>query len=837
MLCLLHNVFNCWKYDYLGTQSDHGSTDATSSSDRSPSADAKTICSEMDAPTDLSDAMTDVETEMEVPHSSTDVSMSHSNAPNEQLTHNHDDTSSHVSKLQQKAWDSVSHTHRLNLPTDTSDAVSTTEDNFCVSTADALANDVSDISSSLPKQVRHTNQFGESDDDGDFERDQRHNLKITKTYGKQKLNVKEDSEYSSEVMQNDVTSTDHPNMETIACSYVNTACPSSSPRTDSLSVGGLIVKGLEAVEGDYNSSIINTVQHFTRPMNDKRESATATSVDVMEYTNLDIPQQDRSVYEDISDGEDAAANGRHGDSQFGQQFNMWGQPWEGGIMTSLDNANVDTMPPSDIIDDVNYTMIDSVYDDKEENSQHAADAEDKQYNESLPSMSAFQVGCLTAAGDGPYQRSPSSVDQFNQLPISCSLSTSPDSGFLTKSSFDDSPPELNRAINSLATEIGGPSYAMEFCNLTPSLQCEYYSVPSTSDYVSDAASSSLNWSNDATSQLHPAPYQHTSAPYAYYQPQRYNHGYGRYIPYPTVRAHSMPVPSMSYQTYKYYPTQHQCYAGATPYPMFPSVRRSTMWGTCHQHNYQLNCSDNTLPYYNGQQMNYSFYRGAAAGGSHHRSCSSLANTESAVHNNIGESAAYASASTHVTSPSASLYTPVIEDITPTQSVIDVTDAPEIIVTNQDTCSSAPAHTLDNHVSNSFSDTNTNDIITEKDVCDVDSTSMDVSHNETELKSASVVNVIEVVNEPPYEEIIRLEEAHERRSICNSPDQINICVQTSFTSLMDDPETPFSSDSRSNCEDVDSCQLIDEQLSDNNSDMVDTVEWCYRLAYIAVAVLC
>jgi len=443
---------------------------------------------------------------------------------------------------------------------------------------------------------------------------------------------------------------------------------------------------LESESPDYTEQLLSTVQQFnvTTPYG---ESLTAPQSSVsppaiIEYTNLD--KQVPEVYEDISDSDNRSAR-EFSDSSFCE--------WNG-----LEKINGSGMiVPSS----VGYEFVDENYHLKQKDLKHPqlftlssqsstgldlAITEDKQFNDSLPSMSAFQTSAPTAGGDGPsFTNSPSSSDQYNSLPMSCSLSTTPEPNLFSKPNFQETFPELNQTMNSLATDFNSPSYAMEFYNLEPSPQVTYNGVPHTTDIImppSDLAPNERVCFNQpeslplSPSHYRPTPYSHPTN-YAIPTHHRHNH-HVRFSPYPFVRGHYHGSPYF-YSAHRY-PHPSYYYNDSSSCGGYAMVGPSSQMIWNSRQSFRPTCSNfYSPPYANHQVANIHSENYPHAP----RRCLNPALVHGAhpvikPSNNGGNCSQSRS---HCPAP----YRPIAEDITPVASATDVTSS--VI-----TCAEVDSHT-------------------------------------------------------------------------------------------------------------------------------------------------
>lgn len=817
---------------------------------------------DMDAPTDVSDALTDLEPDVEVPHSSVEVSICSYQSPTNSATnrfHDHSGSagcvysntsccdnatavrscvvsprlnSSDLDRLTVSVdqIDSTSHSQAMSV-----DTVSTPIQyggNSKTSSDGVNFFQHEDIDSTSYRQFAHSSPplqeaFASTNLDHTFEDTESSQLEPTSvTYGKHELIAKpsEASLQSPEFMAHSTDVCDVSVTSTVPiCTPATAAIFGKYRKVNETSVeDSLLSKEYDITqEHVYNEGLLQTVQNF----NQAAACAALTSPvkcgnspALMRYTNLDKPETDCSAYEDISDGEDGAIDTQILEEKPG---GAWVPVCE-SVLSEVPNVEpMMEMSEERLIlpSDVQYQLLDSVYSNGQESASVAANDMEKQGNESLPSMSAFQAPAPTAAGDGPiYQHSSSSIEQFNNLPITCSLSTSPDSGFLTKSSFNASPPELNRAINSLATDIGGPSYAMEFYDLESASQYDHSGVQCTTEYPpADMAYSDFNnWYGESLSYPSMSPYHQMAGGYTTPIQHKYCPPM-RYVPYPLMRPHHHSVSATSMMYHKYPPIPHYCHGNSscnTWNPFGPQPQLLWYSSQGYQQGYlpshQPSCShDGTWPLsYSAQQSSCSY--GSYAGSvepTHHNNIY-LSHPRNVIGGippmndsfmkpgTVSAETAAATTTANLSSAYSEAYQPAAEDVTPVPSITDMV-GPSSYENSKETAAKADEY----------------------------------PGADSNIKAHSLTESADLVTEPCQEIVISQEVVETDADYIYIADTLrntachNVALQTSFTSYTDDVGMEMRgvdllSEGGLESEEECDCYLLSQPEQDSDTDTVE-----------------
>lgn len=398
------------------------------------------------------------------------------------------------------------------------------------------------------------------DSDDDF----RVRLKIVKTYGKQRPppNITPVSSHSPEqgfpidcsYSDGSPTSSRPSNRRIGACNDVTSVYFESSRYDSGLdrdnntincssSVNGLTVKGFDIMHDDY--SLLGT--NFHQPLKHDNCEVLNVSPHRLKYTNLD-DKDSNHTYEDISDNE-LNRKRKARKRQASSATSDWTEVCHQAIKIANQGNHIETEHGSyhtDMLLDHGPPHMER-YPSYDGASHRDSLMQPIYENEYMSSMPAYHISEPTAAGDCPtYHHDTQNIAPLPQYHPPVSLTASPESS--SKSALPRPYPELNRAISSLATEIGGPSYAMEFCNLNFAQgnmdytnQSEYY-MEQQPDY---------QWASGQSFFANGQWYSHLNG----YQNQfRNNLHCNRYASYPVM-------PSCQSNQY---PAMQYCY-GSTPY--------------------------------------------------------------------------------------------------------------------------------------------------------------------------------------------------------------------------------------------------------------------------------
>lgn len=330
-------------------------------------------------------------------------------------------------------------------------------------------------------------------------------------------------------------------------------CPSS--------INGLIVKGFEVIQDDYSDGLLGSSIH--QASRHDNCDVIHISPQSLRYTDLDGKDQTKRNYEDISDNEqNKKKKGRKRPSA--ATASNWPEvcPQASRATTQSNQMGYDQNYYHHADTFVNPNLANADYMHTYENlsirdgSNHPMHQQNEYYSSHMGYQSSTDP---TAAGDCPtYHNAPVTAcpSQYNagaSVPATRSDATVPTS---RKSNFDKPYPELNRAISCLASEIGGPSYAMEFSNLNHHPANYYeYGMPQP-DFPFDTHHE-YQWY--AGNNSYPYGDSWHSQPLNYHPHHRNMQGCMRYAPYPMMatshlsQTHAIKHPMMTY------------YCGSSPY--------------------------------------------------------------------------------------------------------------------------------------------------------------------------------------------------------------------------------------------------------------------------------